>query len=165
VHHFTLSGKLALEKFIERKVVCWCVGETGEWNGFVSTAFVPQRSDRTLGVPTLWEEIWTVGHPNTCKKDSSMSRHERKDAVISVLVCVCGVVKWIILRCLYACNKVDMNSHYSMYIDVDAGTVIRTAMSVQMRMYGSKYEFCLWDLDGCILILSVNSLPKVMQRR
>jgi len=58
-----------------------------------------------------------------------------------------------------------MNSHYSMYIDVDAGTVIRTAMSVQMRMYGSKYEFCLWDLDGCILILSVNSLPKVMQRR
>ena len=66
-----------------------------------------------------------------------MSRHDRKEAVISVLACVCGFVKLIVLRCLCACNNVNINSHYSVYIGVDVGTLIITAMSVQMRMYGS----------------------------
>jgi len=120
-----------------RKAVCWCVGENGEGSGLVSTAYVPERSDTTFRVATIWEEIWNVDLPYTCKKNTSMSHHEGKDAVISGLVCVCGVVKWTVLRCLYACNKVNMNNHYSVYIGVAVWTLIRTTMTVQIRMYGS----------------------------
>jgi len=41
-----------------------------------------------------------------------MRHHERKDAVVSGLVCVCGVVTWTVLRCLYACNKVNTYEQY-----------------------------------------------------
>jgi len=42
----------------------------------------------------------------------------------------CGV-------CMHVTRLIRMNSIYSVYIGVAVGTLIRTAMTVQIRMYGS----------------------------
>jgi hypothetical protein len=55
-----------------------------------------------------------------------------------------------------------MNCHSAEYVGVDVEILIATAMIVQIRMNGSQYELCLWYMDRCILILTVNSPATVM---